>query len=552
MASQMYMFCFVLVTLTVNYISSSALHSLSRKYQYPPGSLACKSHRMTEMDCSKRYLVDIPFLDQKLTTILDFSYNQLTEIKGAPFQQVLLLRILDLSYNHLKKINGAPFQQLPLLRKLDLSHNQITTLSSTAFRGIWSLEELKLTYNHIMALPVDIFLNLTKLEYINLHGNILPALPYYAIELRALQEIHVVFYGIISEICRTGFPTSNLKIFELTTILTSNIQNDTFQCFARSPLQAFYMIHYNLPGNTYGVERGVFAPFSNVTVIRITNEALPALGSLSSPLQALSIESLYESFTATNKSTLQVLHKFNSTLVYLAIRHQPMLQKIEDDSFIWTPCLKTLFLDYNQIHYLAKYAFRGLITLQELNLASNDLRAVPSDALGVFKTSSTLKYVDLSSNRISSDIANDAFSALSASLTTLRLSMAANLVENGLAWVNEFQQVNYLFLESIGVENAFTRSNYSLITLKKCVITSFFIHFSPCFAFPTLETLTMNNVHIRNFPVGLALHRCSHLRKLHLSHLENRIYSFDDKYLNISFTFLHTLKIIQSKMTSIN
>ena len=143
MASHVYVIYFVFITLIAYDVPSSASNN-SSKYQYPPGSLICKTHNMTEMDCSNRNLVDIPFLHQNLTTMLDLRYNKLTDIKGAPFQQ------------------------LPLLQTLDLSCNQIATLSHTAFRGIWFLEKLDLESNQIMALPEDIFFNLTKLESINL------------------------------------------------------------------------------------------------------------------------------------------------------------------------------------------------------------------------------------------------------------------------------------------------------------------------------------------------------------------------------------------------
>ena len=132
MVSLMHNIWLVLLTSFLFYISSSAPNNPS-KYEYPPGSLACKTHNMTEMDCSNRYLVDIPFLDRNLTTTLDLSHNKLTEIKGASFVQ------------------------LPLLRRLDLSHNEISHLSPTAFRGIWFLEKLDLKYNNIKTLPSRIF-----------------------------------------------------------------------------------------------------------------------------------------------------------------------------------------------------------------------------------------------------------------------------------------------------------------------------------------------------------------------------------------------------------
>ena len=75
---------------------------------------------------------------------------------------------------------------------------------------------------------------------------------------------------------------------------------------------------------------------------------------------------------------------------------------------------------------MGKYAFNGLVTLQELNLAFNDLKVVPSDALEVFRKFASLEYLDLRSNSISINIANDAFLAISASLSTFKLSTITN------------------------------------------------------------------------------------------------------------------------------
>ena len=102
-------------------------------------------------------------------------------------------------------------------------------------------------------------------------------------------------------------------------------------------------------------------------ILYTSTSTLPALGSLNAPLQNLTLLSFEQSLTYVKKATLKVLMKFNSTLLHLKIRYQPLLQRIEDDAFIWTPNLITLNLDINSINYIEKYAFNGLVTLQELN-----------------------------------------------------------------------------------------------------------------------------------------------------------------------------------------
>ena len=270
----------------------------------------------------------------------------------------------------------------------------------------------------------------------------------------------------------------------------------------------------------------------------IGTETLPAIGSLSGPLQNLT--SFYKSLTYVNKTTLQVLQKFNSTLLHLTIQFQSLLLRIEDYSFIWTPNLVTLNLGNNAINYLAKYAFSGLVTLQELSLASNDLKAVPSDALDVFREFASLKHFDLSYNSISDNIANDTVSGISASLSSLKLSIKKTLSVNSVTWVNKLQKLNYLLLESTETVHRLDASRYPLFSLQKLDIIHFYVYFSPCFAFPNLKSLTMVDTFIYNFPADLALRECYNLRVLSLSHFESDINTFDDEHLNITIPFLHT------------
>ena len=126
---------FFLVILCIYCASVSASNVLSQEY------LACKTYNTSQIDCSHRYLRDIPILNKNLTTTLDLSHNQLQEIHGAPSKNLTFLVNLNLSYNMISLLNSAAFKGLSSLQELDLFHNRLRALP----RGIFS-DQFKLVY----------------------------------------------------------------------------------------------------------------------------------------------------------------------------------------------------------------------------------------------------------------------------------------------------------------------------------------------------------------------------------------------------------------------
>ena len=150
--------------------------------------------------------------------------------------------------------------------------------------------------------------------------------------------------------------------------------------------------------------------------------------------------------------------------------------------------------------------------------------------------------LDLSSNSISSDIANDAFSVISGSLYKLKLLVKQIQLGKIIIWVNKLQQLNHLLL--VSTENAFLDFSKILTCFPfkgwTLLISEYFFHHA--WFFPNLKSVTVDNNFITNFPAELALHECSNLRILFLSCFETDINSFDERHLNLTLTFLHTLK----------
>ena len=190
------------------------------------------------------------------------------------------------------------------------------------------------------------------------------------------------------------------------------------------------------------------------------------------------------------------------------------VEKIEDNTFAWTPNLLFLDLTSNKIKHLAKNAFNGLHILQELHLASNFLTEVPFEALEMFKNSGSLKHLDLSSNRIViSDIAQHAFSSVSF-LTCLKLE--GNIMEKftQFEWMDFLQNLNYLTLPGTNYgAGAMIGSRNPQTSLQRIQITNarvLYFGMPLCSMFPNLKTMVLTDSMIK--PIApLALQQCSQL-----------------------------------------
>ena len=508
------------------------------QYKYPPRSLACKTYSKTHVDCSNRNLVEVPILDQNLTITLDLSANQLLEI------------------------SGAPFQQLQVLLKLNLSSNEIRKLSVTAFRGLYSLKYLYLDHNKLTDLPKDVFTDLFNIFIIKLDFNWFESIPNQALSpLQSLEAL--VFstpgeYGYISAIDLSGFQNlTNLRQLWLMLDLQTDIPCDAFQPLSLLPLQSFTF--FWTWRSSYNIDKEIFAPLTKLTKLATSFSALSALISIQSPLHLLYIFNQAEmppDILAVNKSSLQVLQKFNSSLNILKL-YVVSLQQIDDYSFIWTPNVINLDLKDNEINHLAKHSLHGLRSLQQLTLNNNRLTKVPSQALEVFRTYGTLQHLDLSSNMIAnSKIPDDAFSAVSSSLTYLNAGGQKTGKHVVIKWLSLFQKLNHIsFPGNMKSGNFKVKLKTPVLSLQSLQINNAdFLEFTPpfCFSFPNLEVAIILDSTFDSFPSNMALHKCSHLLHLDLSgSLENMSPPVELDHLNISISTLTILKIARNGVQSI-
>ena len=503
----------------------------SLSQDFPSGSVACKTHNTSEMDCSRRNLAAVPVLDKNWTTML------------------------DLSHNKLKEINGAPFENLPVLTSVDLSRNMISKLNSAVFNGLYSLMKLDLHDNQLTVLASDIFGYLRKLVYLDVSDNPLHDVPSQALEtLHSVQHMYMNFFGSELNTVMTDFRSlADLRVLHI--LAQVNVTNDTFLPLAGLPIQEFVFTWVPMCKDCNFLDKSAFDPFTSVRKLSTDFKALPALGSLRSPLQTLTLESWVKGYpNALHNTTFQSLSKVNpvntslTTLVlYLPLRY------IETDAFIWIPNLIKVVLKYSRLQTMDKQAFCGLNSLQTLDLGDNQLTAVPFDTLDVIGKFTSLHLLDLSSNSIS-EIADDAFSAIS-SLTNLNLGnnkIQDYVIHTG--WLDLLQNLTHLVLGDFGlrsfaVEIDLPVSSLQIFELRRVGMVRFKTNFCPIF--PNVVDVIISDAKIPGFPFLLALHECLFLQALDLSGSVSNIDSLYPNHANISIPGLKNLTLSRNKLTSI-
>ena len=482
----------------------------------------------------RRNLADIPVLDRNWTTVL------------------------DLSHNLLKEIHGAPFRSLSNLTDLDLSCNMISTLDSIRFKGLYSLVKLNLYANTLSVLSSDVFNELHKLVYLDIDANPVYDIPSQTLTtLNSLQYLYMTFVGSTFDTVMSEFH-SLISLSVLKIWFNVNVTNTTFHPLAGLPIQTFHCI-WTLWCEDCSFYKTALAPFTSLRELFTNFKALPALESLHSPLQTLTLVSFSKVPVILHNTTFQDLWNVREFLINLALT-LPALRQIENDAFMWTPNVINLILYKTALETLAKYSFRGLNVLEKLDLSNNKLTAVPYGALIVIGKFAPLMYLDLSSNSISSSIPENAFAGLtSLSYLNLENNYSFSITRYIYTpWLNLLQNLNHLIIGfgglvgGVTIDLPFHLLSLQILEIRNTDLIS--LESNICLTFPNLRFFVTSNIEITK--IGklhhLALHECSFLTKLDLSGSTlGSINATDLKNTNISIPSLQDLTLAKSKLTSI-
>uniref|UniRef100_A0A672S6D9 Leucine rich repeat containing G protein-coupled receptor 6 n=1 Tax=Sinocyclocheilus grahami TaxID=75366 RepID=A0A672S6D9_SINGR len=178
------------------------LHAVSCAHSHgPPGAAVpgkqCPSACQCEedgilllVDCSEKGLSSVPTDLSPLTSYLDLSMNNISEIQPNAFHNLHFLSELRLSGNHLRHIPGPVLQGLYNLKVLMLQNNQLERLPSEDQWELPNLLSLRLDANLIMEVPARTLSGMRSLRHLWLDDNALTEIPVSALnDLSSLQAM---------------------------------------------------------------------------------------------------------------------------------------------------------------------------------------------------------------------------------------------------------------------------------------------------------------------------------------------------------------------------
>uniref|UniRef100_A0A8C6KUY1 Leucine rich repeat containing G protein-coupled receptor 6 n=1 Tax=Nothobranchius furzeri TaxID=105023 RepID=A0A8C6KUY1_NOTFU len=181
--------------------SHTLTHYTSLTHSYPsqqePVVALCPSPCQCEedgifmtVDCSEMGLPSVPLNLSPLTTYLDLSMNNISEIQPRAFHRLHLLSELRISGNQLKYISGQALQGLHNLKVLMLQNNQLERLPDDAPWDLPNLLSLRLDANLLSEVPAEAFRGVRSLRHLWLDDNSLTEIPVMALDsLPSLQAM---------------------------------------------------------------------------------------------------------------------------------------------------------------------------------------------------------------------------------------------------------------------------------------------------------------------------------------------------------------------------
>ena len=322
------------------------------------------------VDCSKRYLREIPVDLPSDTEALILQHNDIDDIATSRLSGLTQLRQIDLSYNRLSRIEWedkpSPFQNMTLLQHLNLDHNVIHSLSidslpgmkslqnlilmandiksihRSAFRDLIGLRTLSLAQNKLTRVNADWFKNLTNLELILLNENRIKEIPARAFIAQNRVSKLLLTDNVLSDLD----PTSFVGLEKLQTL---QIDQNSFQHFPTEAMTIFKNLNR--------------VTFDKNPLFKIKRRGIEAV-----KINELRLNSMDNMFAIDNLAFYNL-----PDLTVIHIRDNRKLTFIDPEAFFSVPDLREMYLYNNNLISLSDGISKALPSLQSVFLYDNPI-----------------------------------------------------------------------------------------------------------------------------------------------------------------------------------
>ncbi|XP_030163045.1 leucine-rich repeats and immunoglobulin-like domains protein 1 [Lynx canadensis] len=347
---------------------------------------------LQEVYLNNNELTAIPSLGAASSHVVSLflQHNKIRSVEGSQLKAYLSLEVLDLSSNNITEIRSACFPQGLHIRELNLASNRIGSLESGAFDGLSrSLVMLRLSKNRITQLPVKAF-KLPRLTQLDLNRN----------RIRLIEGL--TFQGLES-----------LEVLKLQRNNISKLTDGAFWGLSRIHvlhLESNSLVEVN-SGSLYGLSALQQLHLSGNSIARISRDGWSFCQRLQELVLSFNNLTRLDEESLADLSSLSILRLSHNSISHIAegafkglknlrvldLDHNEISGTIEDTSGAFTglDSLSKLTLFGNKIKSVAKRAFSGLEGLEHLNLGENAVRSVQSDAFVKMKN---LKELHISSD----------------------------------------------------------------------------------------------------------------------------------------------------------
>ncbi|XP_020140944.2 leucine-rich repeats and immunoglobulin-like domains protein 1 isoform X2 [Microcebus murinus] len=347
---------------------------------------------LQEVYLSNNELTTIPSLGAASSHVVSLflQHNKIRSVEGTRLKAFLSLEVLDLSSNNITEVRSSCFPHGLPLKELNLASNRIGTLESGAFDGLSrSLLTLRLSKNRITRLPVKAF-KLPRLTQLDLNRN----------RIRLVEGL--TFQGLDS-----------LEVLKLQRNNISNLTDGAFWGLSR--MLVLHLEHNSLQevnsGSLYGLSALHQLHLGSNAISRIHRNGWSFCRKLHELVLSFNNLTRLDEESLAELSSLSVLRLSHNAISHIAegafkglknlrvldLDHNEISGTIEDTSGAFTglDSLSKLTLFGNKIKSVAKRAFSGLEGLEHLNLGENAIRSVQYDAFAKMKN---LKELHISSD----------------------------------------------------------------------------------------------------------------------------------------------------------